>query len=190
MANQNAPAGLVPVSHINGGNWNGKTNRYFIAPSDTNVYAVGDVVVSTPGAGQGYIAAGLVVDGVPQITKAGLSSNPRGVIVSVEQDRNGNAERVIPATKLRGYVVNVADDPLLVFQVQANNTTALPLTSINKYADLVLGTPSGGQGVSGTMLDVATIGLSTNTLRVLGLANGDFSTNAQLLVCFNFHELG
>lgn len=182
MANLNAPAGLVPVSHINGGNWNGKTNRYWIAQADTNVFAVGDVVVSTPGASP--------LDSVQQITKAGTGSNPRGVIVSVEPDRNGNAERVVPATKLRGYYVNVADDPLVIWQVQANNSSVLAGTCLGQYADIVPGAPAGGVGVSGTMLNVTTLGLSANTLRVLGLANGDFTANAQLLVCFNFHELG
>jgi len=189
MANMNAPMGLQPVSHINGGNWNGKTNRYYIASTDANAFYIGDVVQSTPGAGDGMINGQIVV-GVPQVTKAGTGSNPRGVIVSIDPDQNGNGQRVVPATKLRGYFVEVADDPLLVFQIQANNTTSLALTSVGKYADIVVAASLSGQGVSGTMLDIATIGLSANTLRILGLANGDFTANAQLLVCFNWHELG
>ena len=190
MANVNAASGLTPVSHINGSGWNGKTSVYYIAQADTNVYAVGDVVVSTPGAGDGVVN-GVLVNGVPQVTKAGLASNPRGVIVSVQQDRNGNGERVIPATKLRGYFVNVADDPLLVFQLQADNTTALPVTAIGKYADLNIALSVSGQGVSGTQLATASITTTANVpLKILGVALGDLTAYTQLLVCFNNHDLG
>ena len=189
MANNNAAMGLTPVSHINGGDWNGKTNRYWIPASDVNAFYIGDVVQTLVGAGDGMLNGQIVV-GIPQVTKAGTGSNPRGVITNIEPDQNGNGQRVVPATKTRGYFVTVADDPLLIFQVQANNTTLLANTCVGKYADIVVAPSLSGQGVSGTMMDVATIGLSSNTLRVLGLANGDFTANAQLLVCFNFHELG
>ena len=53
MANSNAAMGLVPVSHINGSGWNGKTSRYYIAQSDVNVFSVGDVVVAIFGSGAG-----------------------------------------------------------------------------------------------------------------------------------------
>lgn len=189
MPNYNAPMGLQPVSHINGGDWNGKTNRYWIPATDVNPYYIGDVVQTLVGAGDGMLNGQIVV-GIPQVTKAGTGSNPRGVIVSVEADQNGNGQRVVPATKTRGYFVNVADDPLLVFQIQANNTLLLANTCVGKYADIVVAASTSGQGVSGTMLDVSTISFGTTTLRILGLATGDFTAYAQLLVCFNYHELG
>lgn len=189
MANFNAPKGLTPVSHINGGGWNGKTSRYFIPASDTNAFYIGDVVQSLVGSADGMVNGQIVV-GVPQVTKAGLLSNPRGVIVGIEPDQHGNGERVVPAVKLRGYFVMVADDPLLIFQVQANNSTTLATTAVGKYADLAVSAAASGQGVSGTMLDVATLTTVPLTLRVLGAALGDFSANTQLLVCFNWHELG
>ena len=190
MANVNAAMGLVPVSHINGSGWNGKTGMYYIPQTDTNVYAVGDVVSSTAGAGDG-IVNGTLVTGIPQVVKSGLAANPRGVIVSIQPDRNGNGERVIPATKLRGYLVNVADDPLLVFQVQADNTVALPVTAIGKYADLSIALSVSGQGVSGTQLATASLTTVANVpLKVLGVALGDMAAYTQLLVCFNNHDLG
>ena len=110
--------------------------------------------------------------------------------MSVEADQNGNGQRVVPATKTRGYFVNVADDPDLIFQIQANNTTTLAATAVGKYADIAIAASLSGQGVSGTMLDIATISTTPALLRILGLATGDFTANAQLLVVFTFHELG
>lgn len=188
MANYNAPMGMTPVSHINGGDWNGKTNRYFIAASDMNAFYIGDVVVSAPGAGDGMVNGQIVV-GVPQVTKAGVGAAARGVIVSVEQDQNGNGQRYVPATKTRGYFVNVADDPLLIFQIQVSNSSLLTATCVGEFGDLLVAASASGQGVSGTRLDSTTIGTTTGPLRILGLALGDFTANAQVLVCFVWHEL-
>jgi hypothetical protein len=188
--NLNAPSGLTPVSHINGGNWNGKTSRYLIAQSDTNAYYVGDVVVTTPGAGSGMVN-GQIVIGLPQLTKAGTGANASGVITAIEGDPNNSGLRVIPAIKTRAYFIQVADDPLLVFQLQGDNTTTLATTVVGEFADLNIAASVSGYGVSGTQLATATIANNAALpLRVLGLVSGDFSANALFLVCFNLHELG
>jgi hypothetical protein len=182
----NNPCGLKPVSHITGGSWNGKTSQYYVPSSDTSVYQPGDVVVSTPGASNGVVM-GTVSYGVQQIAKAGLLSNPRGVLLTVQADPLDLASVGLPATKSKNYLVNVCDDPTVVFEIQCNNTTALSPTAIGKFADIVIGT---GAVLSGTQLDVTSISTSSSTLRILGISNGDFSAYTKLLVCFNFHELG
>jgi len=185
MANVNAAHGFRPVRYLNGSDWNGAANTYWIPSTDTNQYFIGDVVETTPGAAQDVVA-GRVVTGLPQVVKAAAGANARGVIVGIVADGLMLNERNIPATKDRGFLVRVVDDPQVVFAVQGDNTTTLATTVINSFADFVVAT---GSGESGTMLGTATIGLSAAPLRILGLESGDFTANAQFLVSFNWHEL-
>jgi hypothetical protein len=182
----NSPTGFRPVSHISGGPWNGRVSQYYIPSTDTSVYQPGDLVVSTPGASNGVVQ-GVGSIGVQQIAKASTGSNPRGVLLSIQADALNLNFTGLPATKDKNYLVNVIDDPTVVFEIQCNNTTTLAATVIGKYADIVVGT---GATLSGTQLDSATISNSASTLRILGLSYGDFSAYAKLLVAFNFHELG
>lgn len=189
MANRNAPFGLQPVSHTTGGNWNGKTTRYYIQQSDTNAYAVGDLVSAIAGSGSGVIN-NQTVDGIPLVTKAGLVATYRGVITAITPAFSDLGTRVIPATKLQGYFVDVADDPTLIFAVQCDSSTALASTVIGQYADVSIAGGAGGLGVSGTQLASASIATSPGLpLRIVGLAGGDMSAYAVLLVTLNLHDL-
>ena len=179
---------MVPVSHINGGEWNGKTSQYFIPQSDTNKYQSGDVVTTAYG----------TVDSVSQYYPAGLSQvtkvvssrpNPRGVMTSVAPLLLNIDVQGVPASKTTGYVINVVDDPLVVFRIQCDNTTTLTPAILGKYADFNLAT--GPANTSGTQLASATISTDGSLpLRILGLVDGDHSAYCDLLVCFNIHELG
>lgn len=142
----NQPSGLKPVSHINGGEWNGKVSQYYVASTDTSVYQPGDLVVSTPGGSNG-IVQNTVSFGVQQISKASTLSNPRGVLISVQADPLNLSYTGLPATKDKNYLVNVSDDPLVIWEIQCNNTTTLSPTVIGKYADIVIAT---GATLSGT----------------------------------------
>lgn len=191
MANPNAPHGMSPVMYLTGNSWNGQARLYRIPSADTNAYANGDVVKSATGADSA---------GVTNVVIAAAGDVPRGVIVGIVvaptvrtnpvsgQTPNLNVQ-TIPATKASDYYVLVADDPWIIFEIQANNATALTITSQNaNIVTAALGTNL----VSQTMLNSASIA-TTNTLqlKILGQpqrVNVDNSANAPLLVKFNIHE--
>lgn len=192
MANPNAPHGMNPVMHLNGLPWNQVARMYCIPQADTSAYAIGDVVFS---------ATGSDVAGVTNVQIATASSLNRGVIVGIvvapTAQQNPVANQVpnlnlmtIPATKVSDYYVMVVDDPFVVFEIMANNTTALTVTSTNAN---ILPQTLGTHTVSQTVLNSATIA-TTNTfqLKILGMAqrpNVDKVAYTPLLVKFNTHEL-
>lgn len=191
MSNPNAPHGLTPVGYLNGAPWTQKARFYRIPSSDANAYAIGDVVKSATGADTA---------GVTNVVIAAAGDVPRGVIVGIavaptvlgtpvtSQVPNLNVQ-TIPATKLSDYYVYVVDDPLVIFEVMANNAVSLTITA--KNANIVTAA-LGTNLVSQTKLDSASIA-TTNTLqlKILGQPqrfNVDNTANAPLLVKFNIHE--
>lgn len=191
MANPNAPHGLNPVQYLDGSPWNMQARMYRIPSADGNAYAVGDVVKSATGADTA---------GVINVVAAAAGDVPRGVIVGIVVAPTVKGTPVtgmvpnlnvltIPATKAYDYYVLVADDPSIVFEIQANNAGTLTITSQNaNIVTAALGTNT----VSQTQLNAASIA-TTNTLqlKILGQPqriNVDNSANAPLLVMFNIHE--
>lgn len=192
MANPNAPHGLNPVMSFSGQQWNSVARLYSIPSTDGNAYAIGDVVKS---------ATGSDVAGVTRVIQAAAGDVARGVVVGIvvaptaaqmpvpSQVPNLNV-MTIPATKASDYYVYVVDDPLVIYEVQCSNATAMTVTSMNaNIVTAALGTNI----LSQTKLDNASIA-TTNTLqlKILGLAqrvNVDKTANAPLLVKFNTHEL-
>lgn len=194
MANINSPTGLSPVRYLSGGTWNGQGTVYYIPSGDTNQYGIGDIVKS---------AAGSDVNGVATVVKAGATDVPRGVIVGVlptflNQNTLAGSNIdlsviAIPATKTKAYYVLVADDPMIVFEAQCDNTaTLVAIGTVNANVSPVIANPATNSPFSGTQLDHTQFA-TTNTfmLKVLGLPNrvgADFTANAKLLVKFNSHE--
>ena len=189
MANNNAPAGLVPVGYLNGASWNGQGRRYHIPSSDTNAYAIGDPVTLN---GTGDAA------GVPGVVLMTPGSGMVGVIVSaggtaggMYADPTNLNTTVIPATKTKAYYVMVCDDPAVLFEVQEIGTgTALAATDIGLNCNLVAGTNSGY--MSGWQLTNTTEATTaTLDVQLLGLRqtpNNDFGAYAKWLVRINNHR--
>lgn len=191
MANPNAPHGLNPVTSISGVAWTSVARLYRIPAADATAYAIGDVVKS---------ATGSDVAGVTNVIIAAAGDVCRGVIVGIvvapTAQQNPVANQVpnlnnmtIPATKTFDFYVYVVDDPLVIFEVQCSNATAMTVTSQN--ANLVTAA-LGTSILSQTKLDNASIA-TTNTLqfKILGLVQrvtADKTANAPLLVLFNTHE--
>lgn len=192
MANTNSPSGFSPISNLNGASWNEGARQYWIPSTDTNAYYIGDLVSTVPGASNGVLQPQNVPTvGVAQITKMVAGGTPRGVIVSIPLDPAAPNTQFIPATKTHDYIITVLDDPNVILTVQANNTTVLAVTCINSFADIIVANGLSGQSASGTQIDSTTIGGNAALpIRILGLYNGDFSSYAKLVVCFNLHELG
>ena len=189
MANFNAPHGFRPVRYLNGSPWNEATNLYWIPSTDTNQYFIGDVVKATVGSAQDVVA-GRSVTGVPQVVKAAAGETVRGVLVGIVVDGLALNERSIPATKDRGYLVRIVDDPQVVFAVQGDNTTTLANTAVNSWADFAVGTPSNSLGESATQVATATISANiVHGLKIIGLAQGTFEAYSEFLVTFALHDL-
>lgn len=193
MANQDRPAGLVPVQYLNGAPWNGGGRVYCIPDTDdSNPYAIGDPVT---------LAGGADANGVPTITlaTAGATNMVLGPIVSgagalvyggaygVPQD----SPIVIPAVKTRNYYVLVCDDPNVIFECQEEDLgTAFTAADVGSNANLSAGTNNGY--ISGWEIDTASPGAgATLQLQLLGLAQksgNTFGDWAKWWVRINLHN--
>lgn len=191
MANVNQPSGLNPVGHLLGLDWSQKTQRYYIAASDTNAYANGDPV---------KLSATSDANGVPGVTlaSAGAGNTLVGVIVGmggpayggVNADVNALNVMVIPATKTRAYYVEVVVDPYVLFEIQ-DDASATPTTAFASLNfNLVSGTNNGY--VSGWQMGGSTNGTgNTLQLQCLQMAqkqNNTLTANAKWIVLINNHQ--
>jgi len=200
MANANKPMGLAPVKYLNGANWDGRGNMYYIDSTDTNAYFIGDPVMLRAGLDTKY--------GIQSVTRATAGSNPiLGVILAVGTNPQGgpfidptNLTLVTaPATKTKSYYVLVADDPMIVYEIQeggstyTSSSTALTSTATNKNGQFYYATPATGAAYSAVALDVSTGVATTATLqlKLLGVAqradNAPFTVYQKWLVKINNH---
>lgn len=196
MANQSRPAGLTPVSYLNGAPWNGGGRVYCIPDTDdTNAYAIGDPLVLAGSAdGNGIPTVTLATAGTgnsvlgPMVSGAGALSY--GSSYGVPQD----SPIVIPATKSRSYYILVADDPNLIFSVQEDgDTTPLAAADTGTNVNLIAGTNNGY--ISGWQLNSDSKGSgATIQMKILGLdqayaSNGGnvFGAYAKWLCIINNH---
>lgn len=201
MANIDSPFGLKPVRHRNGAPYNGAVTPYFIPSTYATALFVGDPVVKTgtsntaavevPGAGSFGIGT------MPEINKTaagdvdGNTKRITGVIVgfaALPGDLNKNYN---PASTER--VAFVADDPDLVFEIQADG--AIPAASMGLNAVLIY-THSGSTttGLSGAELDTTSdvpAADASNQLTIVSavnrLDNDTTLTHAKVLVTINAH---
>jgi len=187
MTQDNRPHGFQPVSYLNGAAWNGQARTYYVAQGNTDALWQGDVVAITPGASNGK-AMGLISVGVQELEKAAADSVVRGVLVGVGMNTR-ELIGTIPATKQQSYLVEVVDDPQVIFEVQGDNTTTLGADVVGKYANFTVVNGQPG-GVSGTVLETASIADDSSLpLLILGLAEGNFGAYTRFLVMFANHGL-
>jgi hypothetical protein len=191
VTNQNKPTGLTPVKYLNGADWDGRGNWYFISSTDANAYYPGDLVSPIAGLDQwsGLPSVTLTVSGTNAIVAGSVIAC--GASPSTTQSLRGGplidptnlTLTSIPATKTKNYFVLVADDPNIVFEIQETGAGTTPATSLGyasatKNAYFVYSAPAAGVAVSGTTLDngvssghaPAVTAASPYFLRMLGLA--------------------
>ena len=157
MANEDRPFGLKPVRYKSGAPYNGACQPYFIKSDYGTALFIGDPVlkvaagsntaqVTVPSAGSFNIGA------LPQIEKAGAgdTSQITGVIVGFSPLATDLEKKHNPASTER--VALVADDPFLIFEIQADGP--IPAASMGLNAVLIF-THSGSTttGLSGVELD-------------------------------------
>lgn len=156
MANIDSPFGLKPIRYKSGAPYNGAVNPYYVPASYGTALFVGDPVVKTgtsntaavsvPGAGKFNIGT------LPEINKAtaGDGNAVSGVIVGFTALPGDLNKPYNPASTER--VAWVADDPNLLFEIQADG--AVPAASMGLNAVFIY-THSGNTttGLSGVELD-------------------------------------
>lgn len=151
MANVNAPFGLRPVRYASGAPYNGACNEYF-ATGATGVIAVGDPVV---------------LAGAANTTE--IQGRPAGTLATVTVAADGDGDPilgvcvgVLPVTadslpyraNSTDRIIQVADDPNLIFQGQTNaDSTAWAGTDVGSFGNLKVGTASTVYGTSTWTLD-------------------------------------
>lgn len=194
MAYADAPFGFIPRRYISGAPYNGASNLYWVDSSDATALFIGDPVMidgtsntaQVKVAGGGTFAAGML-EGVTRAT-AGATNKVVGVVVGVmASDRDSAPYRAASTER----VVMVADDPNLVFEVQADEAVAT--TSVGQNSNIVF-THSGSTatGQSGAEADGTVAAGATNQLAILGFTNDPKNeANAagnRLLVQFTLHQ--
>lgn len=151
MPNVNAPFGLRPVRYASGAPYNGACNEYF-ATGATGVIAIGDPVV---------------LAGAANTTE--IQGRPAGTLATVTLAADGDGDPIlgvcvgvvaVTADSLpyransTDRIIQVADDPNLIFQGQTNaDSTAWAGTDVGSYANLKVGTASTIYGTSAWTLD-------------------------------------
>lgn len=185
MANIDRRAGLTPVQYQNGNPWNGQGRTYYIPATDTNAYAIGDPMT---------LAGDADAAGIPSVTivTAGGANPVLGSLLGYGSSINGGVTdpanintTIIPAVKLHGYYVMIADDPNIIFEVQEVGTgTFLDSTAIGLNISLVATAGANNTGnngfVSGWMLDNTTEAVTaTLQMKILGLVQRTDNTYGQ-----------
>lgn len=197
MANEDRRFGLKPVRHKSGAPYNGAANPYYIKGDYGTALFIGDPVVKTgtsntakvtvPGAGAFNIGT------LPEINKAtaGDGNAVTGAIVAFSPLPDNLNRKHNPASTER--VAWVADDPDLIFEIQADG--AVPAASMGLNAVFIY-THSGDtvSGLSGVELDTTSdqpAADASNQMIIIRAANREdndtTSTWAKVEVLLNNH---
>jgi len=196
MANVNTPFGLKPLRYKSGLPYNGAAVPMYISAGYATALFVGDAVVK--------VAAGSNVNGV---TVPGAGSFPPGTLPAVERAIAGAAARMtgvivgfaaVPTDLESQYnpgnterVVFVANDPQLVFEIQADGLAAPTDVGVNANLNYAV-SGSTASGLSGAQLDTGLMAPdATYQLLILQMVNREdvdiAFTNAKFEVMINQH---
>ena len=187
MANQDAAFGMRPVKMIGGAPWTGGQSRYRIAANYGTSIFQGDMVMQVTG-------------GTVEIHADGGTVPIVGVFNGCQYTDPTTGEQVFsnyyPAsTNASDIIAFIVDDPMVVFEVQAN--AAFPIADLFGNFDIVYTTAgSTVTGISGAELNVGDGGTGT-TLSVKAIdisedpENSDVSSaNTNVLVTIQNHIFG
>lgn len=173
MAYADASFGFVPVRHRNGAPYNGAARPYWVDSSDTTALYIGDPVVmdGTSNTAEIKVAGvGVCPPGtLPGCTRAtaGATNRVTGVVVGVAATTHESVPYRAASTE---RVVWVADDPDLVFVVQADAAVATASVGLNTN---VLFTHAGSTatGRSGAEIDATAAADATYQCLILSAVN-------------------
>lgn len=169
MANPNAPFGLRPVRYASGAPYNGACNSYFATGASGAIF-IGDPVIiagSSNTSAFGGVQAGVLAT----VTAAADGTNDpiTGVCVGVQMVTR---DSTIYRENSTDRIIQVADDPDLIFQVQQDAGGPIAATDVGLFANLKVGTGSTVTGLSAWVIDGSATPASTAGFQLLlrGLA--------------------
>lgn len=163
MANVDTPQGLVPVRYLNGAPYNGQCRPYVHASGDTVPLYIGSPVTQS-GTCNAAAVGGYKIGELETVKLIGVAGNTppiTGVVVAIDplQGAGGvGRDSTIYCAASTERVVWVADDPMIVFQIQEDDgAAAIALTDAGNNFDFVA-TSAGSTvtGISGWELDSST----------------------------------
>jgi hypothetical protein len=174
MASVSRINGFRPVKTISGAPYTGKANLYFLDSGNSDVVMVGDAVKL-----EGNARA---ASGAPTVARCGATDIPVGVVVGIVFSGVANEVTNVPnvsnlntpvyrAASTDRYVL-VADDPLLVYEVQYAGTSVAAATitaNVGQNGQFTTTAGSTTSGSSGMQLD--STGLATTStlpLKIVG----------------------
>jgi len=183
-----APFGLRPVGNL-GGNYNGSFRQYPILSSESTAIVFGDVVKLTDAGATTTIQKDT---GTTSATPIGIFMGCRYTDISTGQTQ---FSQVWSGAAHTNGMVYVADDPNILFAIQADSTVNDDDLAAN--CALVQGTANTTLGISRVSLDISTAAttaaLPIRVVDWLGGYDGDEKGTAfPIMVCkFNTgHQLG
>jgi len=174
MANADRPNGMLPYRHLTGGEI--RTTKYNLDASNGDLITKGDPVIRE---GDGFIARG-AAGGTFLGVAAGF----------IHTDADGNEKYVdqIPATKTNftGLKVLVWDDPDILFQIQADGTTAVT----DRFATFPIVIAAGDTDRKLSNCELDSTGGAGDELKIIDkvdITNNDWGANVNLIVLINDH---
>lgn len=174
MANISAPKGFVPVRHLDGANWDGRTVPFLVDSGDGTAIYIGDVVKFAGSAGSaGQIVGGYDCEGMATVIRVASGTAGQdiaGVVVGFSPDPTDLMAKHRKASTSR--VAHVVVDPTVVYECQEDaDTTPIAAASIGLAFTFTTTAGSATTGVSAMALDSSqTANTATFPLKLLGLS--------------------
>lgn len=174
MASVSRINGFRPVKTLSGAPYTGKANLYFVSSGNSDVIMVGDAVKI---AGDARAASG-----APTVARCGATDIPVGVVVGILFSGVANEITNVPnvsnlntpiyrAASTDRYLL-VADDPMLVYEVQYAGTSVAAATitaNVGQNGQFTTTAGSTTTGSSGMQLDSSGLATtSTLPLKIVG----------------------
>lgn len=193
MANANSPRGLTPYCYASGAPYNGAFNVYYVPAGNATALFLGDPVIA--------LANSADANGVPAvgIATAGAGNYLTGSFAGIV---NNGGELVIPLLQSetpylpagQAAYIAVTDDPALLYRVQEDSGGgALTAGAASNNANLVAGTGSTYDSVSGWMLQSSSLGtgatLQMRILRAFQATDNAIGQYAKWLCRINLHSV-
>ena len=184
MPNANLPRGLTPRRHQSGAPFNGATNRYYLPAGDaTNVFVGG--LVAMAGSADG--------NGVPTVTgNVATGATVVGVVMGFEINERADLAVMHRAGSSARYV-HVADDPDLIWEVQADGAVAAVDMGLSaNLTGFTAGSPATGRSaIQVSSASFAAVKNGNEDVQIIKLAevpDNELGVNANLLVRLRNHQ--
>ncbi len=193
MANNDNSRGLVPIRTLNGSPYCGEARPYYVPSTYATALFIGDPVIVTGTANTAAIedfGAGTLLE-INKAT-AGDGNPVLGSVIGIGLDPDNLVAYKAASTEA---IVWVADNPNLIFEIQADDVAAIAATDMASNANLIY-TDAGSTttGLSGAELSTTSMTTtSTFQLKIFGLVDrvdNELGTNAKLEVLINNHIYG